>query len=362
MNFSTEITEHIDENYWDKNLLQNNSSTIYQSYNWARLYKDVFESQPIFILVKNLTNEIVGQLLLFIHNDYNWANANPLLKKIGTKFKIGKTLLWMYGPIINDQNNCSIINQEIVNAIQKIAHKNQIMMIRGASSPLSNLNNDAIFENNNFQVKHWGTHIINLEKNPDELFAQLNKKTRYDIRKGEKNNLEFEVSDDRSVLEEYIELKHKEREGKGQRTTRIPLFNEKYWVYLHNNNHLKLFVVRHNDQLVGGILGITFNGNIVQHGVLNIKNELSAGPYLTWNAIKWCIQNKFRIFDMGGFNPFPDSNKERSIDFYKAKWGGKEVRYSLYTKILDKTKFSISTALLHPERVTKKVSKILKRR
>lgn len=359
MTLTSEIFNDINEKAWDEQLLKNNISSVYQSYNWARLYKEVFNSKPIFILIKDSSKKIIGQLLAFIHNDYYWINANPFFRKIGTKLNLGSIILWWHGPIIHDTSNQANISKEIILALHNIAQKNQIMMIRGASSPLSRQLDEKLFKSNGFKIQPWGTYVIDLQQSIDTLYKKLNKKIRYDIRKGEKNKLEFEVSDDKKTLDDYIELKHKERERTGQKTTRIPLYNEKYWNYLHNNGHLKLFVTRYNNQLVGGILGITFNGNIIQHGVLNLRNDLSAGPFLTWNALKWSIQNNYRTFDMGGFNPFPESEKEKAIDFFKAKWCGDELDYNLYTKVLDKTKFSLSTVLLHPKRASKKLLKLI---
>ena len=83
---------------------------------------------------------------------------------------------------------------------------------------------------------------------------------------------------------------------------------------------------------------------------LSPSTKLLAGPSITWNSLQWCIDEKYSTFDMGGANPFPDSSKEKSIDFFKSKWGGEKYCYNLYTKIFDKTKTKISSFIKNPNR------------
>jgi lipid II:glycine glycyltransferase (peptidoglycan interpeptide bridge formation enzyme) len=359
MKINIEIKNKTDIFEWDTPLLQNDSSTIYQSFYWAKLYEDVYESKPFFLFVKN-NGKIIGQLLLFIHSKYYWQNANLVFKKVGTKFKLGSIISWHYGPVIHDNKQMLEITKELTKQINSIAMENDIIFINGSFNPLS-LTSDISFLDNGYSKKQWGTYIIELSNQKvDSFFDKLDKKTRYDIRKGISNNLKFEVSDQKDTIDEYIELKHLEREKVNLKTSRVPEYNQKYWEYLANNNHLKLFVARLKNEMIGGILGISFNRNIVQHGVLNIKKELFGGPFLTWNAIKWSIENNYKTFDMGGFNPNPESNKEKSIDYFKSRWNGKTYYYSLFNKILKSHRYSLSSALIHPERISKKLNTIFR--
>ena len=125
---------------------------------------------------------------------------------------------------------------------------------------------------------------------------------------------------------------------------------------LYKKNYEKLFLVKHKGAIIGGILGVIFNGNIIQHGVGNsLTTQLLGGPFLTWNSLKWAINEKYSTFDMGGVNPFPEYSKEKTIDFYKSKWGGKKHHYNFYTKIFGKTKSKISSFLKNPKRASKKL-------
>jgi len=358
MRIETKVKVNVHE--WDAPLLNNTASSVYQSYYWAKLYQDVFDSKPLFLYAKNNSGKIIGQLLAFIHTKYYWINANPIFQKVASKLNLGSIISWHYGPVIHEESLTRQINEELIDALDKIALENDIIFIKGTSHPLSVSSDQHLLKKNEYEQKLWGTYVIDLNEGFEGLYNKLDKKTRYDIRKAEQNQIEFGIANNKSDLDEYIELKHREREKSGQKTTRIPFYNEKYWDYLYKNDHLLLFVARHKGDMIGGILGIVFNGYIIQHGVLTRKKELSGGAFLTWNSLKWASENNYKIFDMGGFNPEPDSKKEKSIDFFKSKWGGKELKYSLYTKISNKKKFNISTALIHPDRLGKKFQSFLR--
>jgi len=66
---------------------------------------------------------------------------------------------------------------------------------------------------------------------------------------------------------------------------------------------------------------------------------------LTWNSIKWAIENKTNLFDLGGANPAPKSEKEKGIDHYKSKWNGIEYNTFNFIKVIDKKRSKISGLL-----------------
>jgi len=67
MNFDVKISSKISENEWNNDLAKNDGSTIYQTYNWQKLYHEAFGSKPVFITVTNDAGTVVGQLACLIH-------------------------------------------------------------------------------------------------------------------------------------------------------------------------------------------------------------------------------------------------------------------------------------------------------
>ena len=48
MSFNVKISTVVNEDEWNDELQKNSGSTIYQSYNWQKLYQNTFNSKPIF--------------------------------------------------------------------------------------------------------------------------------------------------------------------------------------------------------------------------------------------------------------------------------------------------------------------------
>lgn len=341
MEYKIEISNTADEKTWNNKLLENKASTTYQTVNWLSVYSGKLGFRPIFILIRNSSDQIVGQLAAKLISDFR--NFNPLSKKISHKLGLGITLTWNYGPIIHDYTNFEKILHEILKGIEKIARQNHVTMIRGSAPPLSDNDYEKSFKSFGYKSQQWETYITNLSTDEEKLYSLLDKKTRYDIRKTEKLNLKFEVAKERSTVEKYFLLKRKSRNALNNNITKSSI-NDEHWEN-HKKGFEKIFLVK-NNEVIGGIFALMFNGNVVQHGVVNYKSKgLLGGSFLMWNTIKWLMKEKFSTFDVGGANPRPATKKEDQIKFFKSKWNGIKHNYPIYTKILSKKNLIGSSVL-----------------
>ena len=338
---STKIPE-----FWNDNLLKNNSSTAYQLSSWGEIYQKSYNSIPFFLEVTN-NGELISQLMVLLHTDYLWKNTNFLSNAIGNKLKIKNSLGWIYGPIIHDSKYNKEIMELLLNSLDAIAKENNVNYIRGTVPPNFDKSTKSIFEKFGYSSTPWKTHIINLQQDENYIYSQLDKKTRYDIRKSEKNEIKFEIGDTYNSLLAFDTMKQNSKNTIKNSTN----FKKNRWNYLYNTNNGKLFLAKFKNEYVGSISSLTFNKNIVQHGVTNIRQNLLGGTFLTWNLIKWGIKHNFKTLDLGGINPNPQNKKEKQISFYKSKWGGQNFEYNIYTKIFDNTKHKISTILQNPNKV-----------
>ena len=229
-------------------------------------------------------------------------------------------------------------------------------MIKG-SSPPGNLFNNNIFSGFNYKLKPWATYAVDLKKNPEKFFEELDKNTRYDIRKSEKEGVEFIVADSKSSFYEFAKLKLETKTKKNKKISKVnKFFFDNHWEFLYKEGLEKLYLVKYHEKIIGGIFNLVFNGNVVQLGVGNLPQKgIPAGSFLTWNAIKWSINKKYLQYDMGGVNPQPKSQKEEMIKFFKSKWEGQLLPYMTYTKIIKKTKYKISSVILQPSRLQKRI-------
>ena len=168
MNFITDLDLKIDEENWINSLKKTQWGSGYQIPNWLEIYKKSFNSIPLFISVKNQNSEIVGQLACIIHEEYNWNDASSFSKLIGTKLKLKSVLTWAYGPIIHDTKNQQEIINSILTKIEEIIKKYNITMVRGFTSPDSELKTE-IFDKFDYTLQNWSTYSLNLKTDPETI-------------------------------------------------------------------------------------------------------------------------------------------------------------------------------------------------
>lgn len=356
MTLKVRILEEVDEK-WNEQLTKSKFSSAFQTSNWIKNYK-IPGSKPIFIQVETDEEKIVGQLAAIIHKNY-LRNENIIAKKIGSKINISSILTWIYGPIVYDITNYSEIVYSILDTVEKIAKEKNIVMIKGSTPPMDQNESKELFKRYGYKMQPWSTYILSLNTDENNLYESLDKKTRYEIRKSCESNLIFEIPNGLDYPKEFYKLKNEEYQRDGRQISPICDSYEDRWENLFKTGIEKIFLAEIQDKVVSGISNIFFNGYIIQHAVANSfqRNSL-AGAFVTWKTIIWAIKNKQKFYDMGGVNPNPSSQKEKNIDFYKSKWGGKKYSYSIYIKILDKRKQAISSILKNPKNVLKKIEKL----
>lgn len=349
----------IDFKFWDSKLLENDSSTVYQTASWPLVYS-VYDSKPIYISTVNQKGDLVGQLAVIIHTKLFWKYSSSLVKFFGNKLKPIKILYWSYGPIIHDKENFNIILNEILVYLDKLSKENNITMIHGTTPPLETKFQPKIFQENNYRYRPWGTYIIDLKQDPNLLYKSLNKKVRYDIRKSDNENFEFEIVSKRKSFDDFMKMRFEEKVQSGKKAILDKNIYDSHWKHLYKNGYEKAFIIRQNETPIGGINNLIFNGNIVQQNVVNLTSKQKlGGSFLTWKTIDWSVNQKLVNYDMGGFNPNPSSEKEKQIDYFKKKWGGKPYKFGSYTKVLDKTKFKILSAIKDPKRISGEINRLI---
>lgn len=356
MTFRVEITNEIDETDWNKQLCKSSSATASQTASFHKPSQISYDAKLVFIKVINNSGEIVGQLSGIMTLKEHRIVTNTFLSSIINKLNLGSSFTWKQGPVIHDDENHKVISSEIFSAIEKYCLKNKIQSIKGTTPPLD----DHLFKNNlsklSYDVKNWKTYMIDLKQNPDSFLKSLNKKIRYDIRKGETNDLEFKIAETLEDFKEFGMLKLRNEKSADQIMELGKKAIESTWEYVIKRGYRKLFLVKHKGKLIGGINALNFNKNLGQTTVINSdETHLSGGPFLTWNVIKWGMKNGYSFFDLGGVNPNPESQKEKGIDFYKQKWNGIEHETFILSKILDKKRTKLTHLLRDPKIISKNI-------
>ena len=354
MSLHVKISSEIDENEWNEDLSKSTGSTVYQTYNWQKLYREAFGSKPVFISITNENGIVVGQLACLIHEKMQVTDTNSLSKKIGNLLGLGTSLWWYHGPIIHDKDNSNEILEIILSTVDKIAHDNNVINIRGISSPLTEQFPTRTFEEFGYNAESRLTFIVDLNQTTDDLYNSLKKDPRYYIRKSEKEGFDFEIANDIEGLERFQDLKIESKKRGGKKYVRNPEFYRKHWEIMQNNGYEEWLLAKDDGKIKGTILTLLFNGNVIQHALANSPEKELVGTFLTWNTIKWAQKMKYRTFDFAGVDPSPKTEKEKGIYFYAAKFGGKKIDFFSYTKIIDRKKYYLSSGIKNPRKIISK--------
>ena len=293
MNFKIKISKEVDSD-WNECLSKSKYSTAFQTSNWINNYKKNPNTESIFIQIESNQNEIVGQLAIVIHKN-NLRNENKIARKLGVKFNISSVLTWSYGPVIHDVKNYTKIISKIISTVNKIAKEKNIVMIRGSSPPLDQNNSNEIFIKNGFNIQPWSTQIIKLNKDVESFYSGLNKNIRYDIRKSKECKFMFEMPNNENYLKEFYKLKNEEYQRDNRKISPIANSYKERWENLYKNGIEKIFLVKEDEKIKSGISNIIFNYYLIQHGVANSSKKSLAGIFLTWETIKWAIENNYKF-------------------------------------------------------------------
>lgn len=307
---------------WNQRLVNSGLGTIYQTKEMKINYeKKGFDT--IFLKFIDNKGNIVGQL---------FHSINPRFKNKGIKGNILRKFLssklicqWSYGPIIFDHD----YDKEIYIALNKyIQEKN--FKVSGMQHPLCT---GGLFElQNTFQTKLWSTFLIDLQKPKDSIYMNIEKHNgRKNIERSRKRGVIVEEINEKS-LKEYYKLYNEFKK------IEHPNVHDNFESWLSWWKLLKPlgysgFLAKKNEIPIGGLFFSYFNNYIIEGAVARSNKDASEKLYsqdlIKWKIIEWGIENNMKYYDLAGFNPNPESEKERGIMNYKKKWGGKQADYWL---------------------------------
>lgn len=318
------IDIHVNEqadNSWNDRLLDSTMGSIYHTAEYANFicHKGWI---PKFVTFLDSTGKIVGQILLSTYSRFEKKGA---LKKIlgsipGTKNQMYR---WVFGPIVFDSNLSAEIHQKLAKFLLS-----QNCRVYGTEHPL---NPNILSElGSKFSLENWGTFLIDLSKDKDELWKNLDKHSaRKNIERAEKRGVtvnEMSYQD----LEDYF-LLLKETKSKVDWDINFDEISI-LWRTLKSVGFTG-FLAKFEGDPIGGLLVSNFNNYINEWGVgrsgFDHSKKLYSQDLIKWKIIEWGINNNYNYYDLTGVNPNPQSKKEEGIFRYKRKWGGDLIKYQI---------------------------------
>ncbi len=335
-----EVSENIDRKWWNELVKSVGEGTVFQTTYWADYIEASGKGKPYYLIFRNNDCDVVSILLLNIENTLNKFKSIP--GYISNKFEFGY-LTWQKGPLIIKEGLSSVILEEIVSRIEGICIERNLVGIKNITLPLDytekkNTYNslELVLEKRGFVRREWETSFLDLALGKEKIWESLGRHTKWDVRKGYKNQLEV------------VELQKGDLPGYGRllaenmrrnKVTMPPHYPDHImWNALKENGYDALHVIgaKKKDRIFAAVGLVEYNGIIFQIGSAQSDEayfeKMNVNDVIRWETLLWGMNNNKRIYDLTGMASNPSDKHEAGIRKYKLKWSNKTVPYNMYTK------------------------------
>ena len=311
MTYSVECTEEAPKD-WNDYLLKFTSGITQQTVEIANYSQKWLNWKPIFLRVLDSKGNIQLQNLMFEYLPN--SKIPPKFQNLLKKFK--SNLRWQFGPVFQSFQSIEYFFDYVKKTKKTTFGKSHPLF------PISKIN---------FDKTEWLTFLIDLTKNKNELFENLEKHSaQKNIKRSINKGVEIEKITEKN-LDDYVKLLYSNKSFK-----KLDLEHSHDFWRIMKPIGFSGFLARKDGVLTGGLLFSHFNKYIYEWGVARSEIDYAQKFYsqdlIKWKIIEWGNQNKMFTYDLAGANPNPKSTKEKGILKYKQKWGGRKKSYWIIKK------------------------------
>lgn len=308
--------ETISLSSWNKLIKQNAFSTPFQTRDFFDFFNSVSGlSAKAYAIESN--NEILALCVVTFQ------------KEKGIKAFFSRRAIIYGGPLVADNENGKLALEFLLSAIDKKLKHSAIYTETRNFSDYSLYK--SIFKNHNWQYIPYLNFKINIkERSLDDILSEIKYNRRREIKLsikegsvyGEANNLE-EVKSLYNILADLYDKRVK-----------LPLPDYTYFEGLFKSPIGKIFIIKHNNQIIGGAFCIYFLSNSIftlyYCGLREYHKKIFPTHLAIIAAIEFAVNNNLKMLDMMGAGK-PD--EEYGVRNYKSEFGGELVEHGRFLKI-----------------------------
>ena len=304
----------IDQTKWSHFIASHPNANFFQSPKAFQFFESAENYQPLLFLAFE-KEEIVGSLLAVVIQEGH-----------GLKGYFSRRCIVWGGPLIkdNDKKIAEKILEEYENQISRRAIYSQFRNL----FDLSNLKDKFTSKGYSFD-EHLNIHV-DLTKTEDELWSEVHSKRRNEIRRAEKEETIFQVSDNREDLPITYEIL-----SQVYTRARLPLPDVQF--YLSAFDHIgpeqyKIFIALNQGKTIGTMYALCYKDTIYDWYAGSYQEYYNKYPndLIPWKVFLWGKENGYKKFDFGGAGK---PGVPYGVRDYKKKFGGEFVNYGRYEKI-----------------------------
>jgi len=298
---------------WENFILAYSEANFLQSWYWGEFHKALGKD-------------------IFRYGFYNNSKLVGLMLSVIEPAKRGRYLTVPGGPII-DWKNKDVVNV-FVNKIKQIAKDSDCVFIRVRPQLKSDTFSKNIFKNLGFITAPMHLHAeltsqLDIKKSEEELMVQMRKATRYEIKKGIKENIKISISKDVKEIQKFYDLQIETAKRQKFVPFSYKFLFEQFKIFAESGNAL-LYKAEFENKLLAQAFVIFYGKEAVYHyGASTNEGRRYPGAYLIqWEAIKEAKKRGMTRYNFWGVAPENDTNHRFSgLSLFKRGFGGVDFEY-----------------------------------
>jgi len=302
------VIDPSEDKRWDNFIYNHPEGTIFHTSNWARVIQKTYGYIPYyFILIEEADQKVAGGCPFFLIKNYLTGNRLVCLPFTDNCF-----------PLFNQSTNIDFIFFPIVKMMKQ--RKLDNIEIRGEMA-------DSLKKFNFNKHNYYKLFRLDISIGLDNLWKEFKQKSiRYPIRKAQNSGIIIEKSVSEEILKSFYRLNILTRRKHG-------IIPQPYKFFLHiqqeifNRNLGFLLIARYKNIVIAGSLFFIYKNTIYYKFNASHINYLKFQPnhLILWEAIKWAVENDYKIFDLGRTSP-----DNPGLMALKRHWGTEEIDLPYY--------------------------------
>jgi len=289
--------------------------TFLQSWEWS--LSQEFLGQKIFRLGIFKNNIIIGLAFFYL-----------------IKAKRGSFLFCPHGPIINWFEADNVL-PVLLEYLVKLAKKIKADFIRLSPLAQNSPTNQKIF--NNLGLRPAPVHMMHpelswlLDLTPpiEKILSNMEKRTRYSIRKAEKDGVEIVSGSSQSDLDKFYELYRHTADRQKFIPYAKDYLNKELQSFLQSDK-IKIYLAYYHKELIAGAMIVYANNSAFYHHGASIRKypNITASELLQWTAIKEAKNNNLSYYNFWGIVKAGKTDHPwAGLSKFKKGFGGFEEEY-----------------------------------
>jgi lipid II:glycine glycyltransferase (peptidoglycan interpeptide bridge formation enzyme) len=232
-------------------------------------------------------------------------------------------------------------DEEQLSALEQLAQKHNALFIKmepNVSHPVDTPSAhrdiaDFLLKNGAQPGRHLFTKYtfqLDLTPSEDQLFANLDSKTRYNVRLAYRKGVKIVEDSTAQGMDTYLQIL-KETTKRQQFYAHSPQYFQKMWQELGDSGMIKIFHAVYEDTILSSWVMLIFDGVLYYpYGASrDIHRNVMANNLMMWEMIRYGKNQGCHLFDMwGSLGPNPDKNHSwYGFHKFKRGYGGQLVEF-----------------------------------